>query len=324
MEPDPIPSIDNWDIDLTCFEEPLPTEPSPEPLSTPIRDISVVDFRRANSLVLSGGGMKGIFLLGALQYLYQLCGLDHIQCYHGTSIGAAICTFLIIGYTPVEIMAYLCVHQIPKKIGEIGDHILKYHSLFNAEVVVSILNEMIIKKIGKVPTLKELYEKTNRDLFMVTIDRSNLSQPIYLNHTTHPDLLLSEAVHMSISIPFIFGYASYGGKKYIDGGLLDNFPIVHASTLSNRVFGIDIMTEHSSDTDNLLFEFLTVIMAPLDYIKRLNKQTLPEHAKYIELVPPDNSPMQTIDFSTSNKGIEQMFTFGYRCCKEKMTKEKND
>lgn len=345
-------SFDEWDIDL----DDIPISPTLSPILSPINspplspqilpvqsppnqpskankqqtsdDITkyptLLDFRRADSLVLAGGGMKGVFILGALHYLYTNCGLDHIKAYHGTSIGAAIAMLVLIGYTPIEVMVYLCVHQIPKKIGEIGEHILQKRTLFNSEIVITILNEMIIKKIGKIPTLKELYELIPKDLYMVTVARSDMRTPIYLNHRTHPDLLLTHAIHMSISIPFIFGYASYNGEKYIDGGLLDNFPIVHASSLSSKVFGIDIMTEHCSESDNILLEFITVIMVPLDYIKQINKKLLPDTVKYIELTPPEAGPMQTIDFGTSNAGIQTMFKHGYCSCRETLLKTKKD
>ena len=64
-----------------------------------------------DTLVLSGGGVNGILELGALQYCNDKNLLSSIKTYVGTSIGSIICYLLIIGYTPVEIIVYLCTHN---------------------------------------------------------------------------------------------------------------------------------------------------------------------------------------------------------------------
>src|SRR3990170_8230654 len=61
-----------------------------------------------NTLVLSGGSIKGCCLLGALQYFYDKGQLSNITKYVGTSIGAIICYLLAIGYTPLELIVYTC------------------------------------------------------------------------------------------------------------------------------------------------------------------------------------------------------------------------
>ena len=60
-----------------------------------------------NTLVMSGGGLKGIPMLGSLQYLIDMKHIEikNIKKYVGTSIGAIINVLLIIGYEPKEIIA---------------------------------------------------------------------------------------------------------------------------------------------------------------------------------------------------------------------------
>ena len=65
-----------------------------------------------DTLVLSGGSIKGIILLGSLQYFYDNDCLNEVKTYIGTSAGAIICYLLCIGYTPTEILVYLCVHDL--------------------------------------------------------------------------------------------------------------------------------------------------------------------------------------------------------------------
>lgn len=111
-----------------------------------------------DTLVLSGGSLNNITILGSLQYLKDNDMINNIQTYIGTSSGAIICYLLIIGYTPIEIIVYLCINnQLFEK--------LKCFDLLNAirgEGGVSFLyiadqiEKMTIEKIGRLLTLKDL------------------------------------------------------------------------------------------------------------------------------------------------------------------------
>ena len=69
-----------------------------------------------DTLVLSGSSCKGLLILGALQYLTDNFQLKDINKFVGTSAGSMICYFLAIGYTPIELMVYICTHQIMEKM----------------------------------------------------------------------------------------------------------------------------------------------------------------------------------------------------------------
>jgi predicted acylesterase/phospholipase RssA len=212
-------------------------------------------------------------------------------------------------------MAKICVNRIAQKISIIDKNVIERKSLFNPKHFVDMLEEMIIEKIGKVPTMKEFYDQTKRDLYVTTICLSNPYNPIYLHHSTHPHLSLSTAVHMSMSIPFAFGYAEYEGKKYADGGLLDNFPILYAAQKSLRPFGICMKNEEVSIEDtSLLNEVLFVITLPISYLSELSKKNCPKHATYIEM-DTGESVSGFLSFSRQNDAIYQMFTKGYNECK---------
>jgi predicted acylesterase/phospholipase RssA len=65
------------------------------------------------AIVLSGGGLKGFGLLGGLQYMVDSKRfVDDVLFYSGTSIGAVICYFLAIGYTPIEMTVYSITNKI--------------------------------------------------------------------------------------------------------------------------------------------------------------------------------------------------------------------
>ena len=123
----PIENIKNSDIpEIKNIEEPkkdnvvdtkedivLDTKEDIEDIEDKKEENILVDY---DTLVLSGGSSKGIMTLGALQYLYDNFLLKNIKNYIGTSAGAMICYLLAIGYTPVEIIVYICKHQLLEKM----------------------------------------------------------------------------------------------------------------------------------------------------------------------------------------------------------------
>jgi predicted acylesterase/phospholipase RssA len=300
-------NLDSWDIDFT-----LETK------------TSLSDFRCADSLVLSGGGMKGVYLLGAIEYLHDAVGFDHLNAYYGVSIGAIICSLLLVGYSPIEIMAQICVNKIQQKISVIDKHVIERKSLFNPQIFLRLFEEMITVKYGSVPTLKELYEKTGKDLYITTVCLSSPTSPIYLHHATHPDLSLSTAAQMSMSIPFLFGYTVYEEKKYMDGGFLDNFPIHYASQRSRRPFGISLQSSGYTESSSFLGEVFFVITLPISYITEENKKNCPPHVCFINLDTGEDA-ISAVSFDRQNDAVYEMFAKGYHGCKNQLiTKVKKD
>jgi predicted acylesterase/phospholipase RssA len=280
---------------------------------------TITDYKQATGLVLSGGGMKGLYLLGTLQYLSEQKGFDHIQSFFGTSVGALISGLLIIGYAPIEILVLICVHNAQHLIGQFQKNIIEKKSLFNPESFLSILSDLIIKKVGKIPTLSELAETYKKNLYIVTIDRQHMEEPLYVSQHSHPNLSLLHAIHMSMSIPFIFGYAVYDGKKYFDGGVLDNFPILYASSVEERVFGIDLLSSHHT-TDDFTTDLIAIVTLPSGYISKIHKRHIPSHASYINIKAEEGQ--HAVDFNKNSLTMYDMFANGYRQCKRLLEIEK--
>ena len=119
------------------------------------------------AIVLSGGGLKGFGLLGGLQYMVDSKRfVDDVLFYSGTSIGAVICYFLAIGYTPIEMTVYSITNKIfdtyeMKSI----DSVLSGEGLYDFSVFQTHLENMSIDKIGYMPTLLELFEKFGKTLY---------------------------------------------------------------------------------------------------------------------------------------------------------------
>ena len=127
--------------------------------------------KKFNAIVLSGGGIKGLGLLGGLQYMIDNKLFDKdIKYYSGTSVGSIICYFLAIGYTPIEMMVYSITHKVfeIKDINSV-ESIFKGEGLYDFSIFISHFEKMTIDKIGYIPTLKELHKKMKKTLVLTLI-----------------------------------------------------------------------------------------------------------------------------------------------------------
>jgi len=250
--------------------------------------------------------------MGALQYLEEQVGLGHISTFYGSSIGAIISGLLIVGYSPMEMLTYICVEKImPQMLSAVDiSKIITNQCLLDQMILPQLLTDMIMKKLGYIPTLQQLVERFQKRLCVCTIDREHPTTPVYISNENHPDLSMVHAIHMSAAVPFVFGYAKYMDKEYLDGGLLDQFPILEASKTEPHVFGIDLLRAHGKN-DTILNEFLDVIHFPITFISNVFKKEL-RRGKYIEIMTEnEHVTKSTID-------IIQKYISGYRQCKEQL------
>ena len=134
-----------------------------------INDDVVINY---DTLVLSGGSSKGIIILGALQYAYDNFLLNKVTNYIGTSIGAIICYLLAIGYTPIEIVIYICTNQLFEKIQHFnivaminGVGAISFNNIYEH------LEKMTIEKLGYIPTFLD-YNKLAIDNKIIRNDQN--------------------------------------------------------------------------------------------------------------------------------------------------------
>ena len=216
----------------------LPKEPSNSPIS---------DY---DTLVLSGGSVRGIAILGALQYAYDNFLLKHVTTYIGTSAGAMICYLLCIGYTPIEIIVYLCTHQLMEKMKVFNIvAMLQGRGASSFNQLGEHLEKMTIAKLGYLPTMFDLHEKLGKNLVCATHNLTE-SRTEYIRYETHPKVPCITALHMSSNLPLVFERYRYGHSLYVDGGISDNFPIQIADKPDSKVLGIVLAGDKSSLEDS--------------------------------------------------------------------------
>lgn len=264
-------------------------------------------------LVLSGGGIRGYGLLGSLQYLSEQRELDALGSCIGTSIGAIIAYLLCLGYSPLDIVHYSLRNQVLQQLSNLADapqSLISGNGLIQFEPISEFLEVMTLSKHGRLFTFQTLYDECSIDFGCVTYNYNKLRTEV-LHRSTTPDLSCIQAIQMSASIPYVFEQCLYQGNVYIDGGLVDNFPLRAAFRLGEtRVIGIVTMyTKCESELSLWTVLTLSVFENTKRSIRKYRKRTT------IVTVPGD---YHVLDFGVDLSTVMEMFSEGYRAAKAQL------
>ncbi len=160
------------------------------------------------SLVLSGGGARGIAHIGVINYMerngYKIKNIG------GTSMGS------IVGGIYAE-----------GKLKEFEEYLLKLDAKkmiqlldFSVSSPGLIKGEKILKEMKQFLPIKQI-EKTPVPYFCVATDLNEQKEVVW----RQGDIL--QAIHSSFAIPFIFTPVIIEDKLLVDGGVMNNIPINH-------------------------------------------------------------------------------------------------
>lgn len=218
-------------------------------------------------IVISGGAYKGLYEIGALKYLSQkgFYNIDNITSIHGTSIGGLIGALLCLKMDWDTLDNYI-INRPWYKIANVSPmmmfDILPKKGLLGIEFFKSAFEPVLKSKhMDNEITLADFFERTNIDLNLYTIELNTFSL-INISHKTHPDLPLVNAIHMTCCLPYIFQPVWYNNSYYIDGGLINNYPIETCleceDIKNNEILGIKFNTTETNSTlkeDTNIFEY---------------------------------------------------------------------
>jgi len=205
-----------------------------------------------DTLVTGPGASKGFSYLGFLVALDNKKLLDGINTYIGVSVGSALNTFMIAGYTPREIIDQVWDIDILKEFTLNPITIYKQKGFNSLELFRKKTDEIIGNKLGNVPTMIEMYELTGLRNVIVTTDIEN-GIPIYIDHESHPNLSVTEAIIMSSRIPGLFEECKIGEKFYADGIFTDPYPINYVDDGTRNIIGVYVRNEMKNHIQRLAY-----------------------------------------------------------------------
>lgn len=199
------------------------------------------------SLVFSGGGPSGLITYGAAKYLAETAGfwrLADIKRMYGCSIGALLAVALALNYPWAWLDDYFIQRPWEKLLATSINLTALWgqKGVLDGDFITAIMEPLLTAKgLSAHVTLGELFAFTGVDihLFTTNVNAAALAittdvgvgkcgfAKVDLSHTTHPDLPVCRALHMTMAFPLAFTpvYDPDTLALYIDGGLLNNYPV---------------------------------------------------------------------------------------------------
>lgn len=187
-------------------------------------------------LVLEGGGMRGVFTCGALDYLLDR-GLMFHYC---VAVSAGACNGL--SYISRQRgRAKLTNVEMLERYRFIGlRHLLTRRSIFHQDLIYNRIPHQIL------PFDFAAYFNHPYPFEIVTTNCLT-GRPCYLTETRSPDRLLNLA-KASSSLPFLCPTTYIDGIPMLDGGIVDSIPLARALLTGHR-FNVVILTRERGHRD---------------------------------------------------------------------------
>ena len=225
-----------------------------------------LDIHNIRNIVFAGGGARIFSHFGFVKALEEKKITDGIVNFAGTSIGSLTAFCLILGYTVEQLINIFTRIDLLKTIDINADSIFNYFNnlgLDTGERYIRVINILIKKKIDRIGiTFKELYELTGKKLAVCVTNISKMKWEIF-DIDTQPDMEIALAIRMSCCYPYFLTPIEFNDCLYIDGGVLNNYPINYFNSDIDRTIGISNFScdknEKKIEIDDLLSYTLSIL-----------------------------------------------------------------
>jgi len=192
-------------------------------------------FNYQTGLVLSGGGARGFAHLGVLQALNEQGIYPDII--SGVSAGALVGALYADGYSPGEILSFFTDKRLSRFLE------------------ITMPSQGLLKITGLAKVLKERLRAENfEDLkipLIVGVTNLNKGKMEYVSSGSLRDYVLASATIPGLVKPLVLN-----GDTYVDGGVLDNFPLKPIWKSCKKVIGVHLNpTVIKGDFPNLISIF---------------------------------------------------------------------
>lgn len=203
-----------------------------------------------DTLCFSGGGIKGISFLGAINYLEEVefINLKNINNYVGTSVGSIMSFLFILGYSAKELIDFSEKFDFKKFQIEINCNNFLSNLGIDSGIKIMTAIKTFLKERFDVDdiTFIDLFNLTNKNFKVITTNYSTSKLEIF-SHQETPNVSVLLAIRMSISVPFIFTPVKHNNHYYVDGGISCNFGLFYC----NRETTLGLMFHNETKINEL-------------------------------------------------------------------------
>ena len=227
--------------------------------------------KKIKTLCFSGGGVKGFAFVGALERLLEknIFCLSDIKCYVGTSIGSILSFLLNLGWNIHEIKDFTLNFNFNKLTSEINSiSFFQKFGIQDGDRLQLLFVKFLESKLNvKDITFEELYNKTNKKLLIIGTNLTK-SEEVVFSYKNTPNFSVILALRISVSVPIVFTPVEYEKEFYVDGGVVNNFPLNHCSKRST--FGFYIKNSYDNKITSIKNLMIAVLGIVGDTISQKN------------------------------------------------------
>lgn len=276
-------------------------------------------------VALSGGGIRGIAHAGVLQALVD--HNVHIDVIGGTSSGSMIASLYAMGYEPY--MIYQLFRRHSKEV--IGAKSSPFISnLFNFK----FKNKKTLKGFHNGEAIEQIYDRFSKKqnitnisqikmpLVITTVDIMKSKEYIFTNYIPKnvedkskyiTDINIGKAVRASSSFPAVFSPCNVEKHAFMDGGALDNVPVVEVKKQgADKVLAVKFDADPIDENSNLM----DIVMKTIDIMgSKISEDNL-EASDYILSVYTDKVGLLDIE------KLDKCYEYGYKSVEDNWEKIK--
>jgi predicted acylesterase/phospholipase RssA len=268
-----------------------------------------------NTLVLSGGGIKGIAYCGVFKKLKELQEIEEncnvkidIKEIMAVSVGTIFGLVYILNYSYEELYEEIMEKNFMEFLNNKVSRFIKGYGLNSGKNIIKWVESLLLKRgYSKNTTFSELYKKTNIH-YKIMVTNLNKHKLTKFDYIDTPKIKITKAIRMAITIPFAFSVLTYKNDIYVDGALINNFPINLYENKEN-ILGIDFLYS-KKDKDEVIDSLDKYIYNVIScYISVKEDQTREERCK--ENILEFFVERSALDFDLSYDDKQKMIDYGY-------------
>ena len=242
--------------------------------------------REIHNVVLSGGSYKGLSYIGVYQYLLERDMTRHIRNFVGVSIGAVFALLWFFEFSPKQMarifrfIEWRRRHRIRSSLDTIP-HIAKNYGLDDGRGFIDMFEAMLKRKTGitniTFKQLSEIYPMRTLRIGLFNISKCEFE---LAGADATPDMPISLALRISISLPVIFDPVEWRGDLWADGGVINNMPLEYFDGDMEHTIAFDFVCESElhlepNSVGRMTLKYILGLMVGQNiYKKRLFKNSI--------------------------------------------------
>lgn len=276
-------------------------------------------------LALSGGGIRGIAHAGVLKALEE--NNIKIDAIGGTSSGSIIATLYAMGYSPYYI--YILFKKYAKdlvnqnsisKVTSIGNFMANkkgnFQGFYTGEEIESGFNNIAlrkgVKKISdiKMPIVIPTVDVQDSKKYIITNKIPEKSSPNteYINNID-----IGKAIRASSSFPVVFSPCEYNKHRFLDGGILDNFPTTEVKKQGvDKTITVNFKADDIDENSNIM----DIVMRTIDIMGNKISEENISNSDIVLTIQTDKTGL------LETEKLDECYKYGYRQTIEQIDKIK--